>query len=143
MMKPKQALVKDGFLPKDAENTRGRLSKAAIERCKELVALGWDIEGYANDSTPNSTPTAATVAKVKVDNGARVIADIGNPSRDENAVMAKAGTKTIGMRDVCTCGTSLTYCWCPNPTVWVDGGGPVAVNFIPRPQNSERPNKWW
>lgn len=143
MMKPKEALVKDGFLPAGSENKRGRLSQAAIDRCKELVAQGWAIEGYANSSTPNSTPTAATVSKVKVETGVKVIADIGNPTRDEREVVAKANGRTLGMRDVCTCGNSFTYCWCDTPTAWVDGNGPYAVTFHPRPANAPLPNKFW
>lgn len=144
MMKPKEALVKDGFLPAGSENTRGRLSGAAIARCKELVALGWDIEGYANSSTPNSTPTAATVERVKVETGVKTIADIGPALRDETALIARFQGKTIGMRDVCAqCGNSFTYCPCTNPVKWIDSDTVGAVTFHPRPANAPQPNKFW
>lgn len=142
-MKPKEALVKDGFLPKGSENKRGRLSGDAIERCKALAAQGWDIEGYEVSRSTGPTATAPTVTKTKVVTGEKVIADIGNPTRDETQFIAKVNGRTIGMRDVCTCGNSFTYCWCETPTAWVDGAGPYAVTFHPRPANAPLPNKFW
>lgn len=134
MMKPKVALVKDGFLPPGSENKRGRISLAAIERCKELAAQGWKIEGYEVSQSALSAPV---VEKVKVLTGEKVIADIGNPSRDENQWEAYANVNgklvSIGMRAVDNvCGNSLTYCFCRTPMVWVDGDSRVMVNFKPR-----------
>lgn len=142
-MKPKDALVKDGFLPKGSENKRGRLSRDAIERCKTLASQGWDIEGYAVSQSTGPVGTPATVTKTKVETGVKVIADIGNPTRDETQVIAKVNGKTVGMRDVCTCGNSFTYCWCENPTAWVDGTGPYPVTFHSRPATAPLPNKFW
>lgn len=143
MMKPKEALVKDGFLPSGSENKRGRLSGAAIERCKELAGQGWQIEGYEVSRSTGPSESAPTVSKVKVETGVKVIADIGNPTRDEKVLIAKANGRTLGMRDVCTCGNSFTYCWCDTPTAWVDGNGPYAVTFHPRPTHVPIPGKFW
>lgn len=126
-MKPKEALVKDGFLPKGSENKRGRISVAAIERCKELAAQGWAIDGY---SVSTATDSTVTVAKVTVDPNA--VAEIPNPTRDETAMTAHVGDVTIGMRTVCnTCRRSLTYCPCPQPRVWVDHTREGLVYFQP------------
>lgn len=136
MMKPKVALVKDGFLPPGSENKRGRLSGAAIERCKELAASGWAIEGYVSSKSDNTAPV---VEKVKAQAPGKEIADIGNPLRDESYWEAYAndteGVKSIGMRTVCNvCGTSLTYCPCKSPRVWLDYDREAVVNFKPRKQ---------
>lgn len=128
MMKPKVALVKDGFLPAGSENKRGRLSADAIERCKVLVSQGWDIEGYSV-SRESSGVTSAEVAKVaRVDSSS--VSEIPNPTRDESAMTAWVGTKHIGMRTVCNnCRRSLTYCLCPSPKVWVDHNDEGVVHF--------------
>lgn len=136
MMKPKVALVKDGFLPAGSENKRGRLSADAINRCKELAAKGWQIEGYEVSKTEKSAD-APKVEKVKVSTGAKEIADIGNPLRDESVWEAYGNhngeVKPIGMRTVCnTCHCSLTYCPCKSPVVWIDYDAAVVVNFKPR-----------
>lgn len=131
-MKPKVALVKDGFLPPGSENTRGRLSGAAIERCKELAAGGWDIEGYVSSKSTGSP----VVEKVKVAAVGKEIADIGNPLRDESVWEAYAvhdgKNVPVGMRTVDNlCGNSLTYCLCRSPRVWLDHDLEVVVNFKP------------
>lgn len=135
MMKPKVALVKDGYLPPGSENKRGRLSGDAIERCKVLAAQGWDIEGYV--SSKPTEGAAPVVEKVKVQAGSKEIADISEPFRDEGYWKAYGnhnGTNIpIGMRTVCNqCGNSLTYCPCKSPRVWVDYDAQVVVNFTPR-----------
>jgi hypothetical protein len=136
MMKPKHALVKDGFLPAGSENKKGRLSGAAIERCKELASTGWEIEGYSVSDTPDSSG-AAVVEKVKVVTGEKTIADIGNPARDESMWEAYANVNgkivPVGMRTVDnSCGNSLTYCFCRTPVVNVDYDAVAVVNFKPR-----------
>ena len=121
IMKPKAALVKDQFVDGDHtwspgdENKRGRLSKPAIERCKELAGQGWSIDGYS--VSESSSPTGPrTVVQVKRDPNA--VVDIPNPTRDEKTMTAWAGTKEVGMRTVCNnCKRSLTYCPCPQPRV--------------------------
>lgn len=136
-MKPKVALVKDGFLPEGSENKRGRLSGEAIERCKALAAQGWAIDGYS--VSEESTPTAPVVEKVKADPNA--VADVPDQSRSETDWQAHTDTGKVGMRTVCNvCRNSLTYCWCPHPVVWVDAGVESVVEFKPRTTPIPR---WW
>lgn len=139
-MKPKVALVKDGFLPAGSENVRGRLSGAAIERCKQLAAQGWDIEGYSVSKSTDST-TAPVVEKVKaIDAG---IVEIPNEYRAEANWTAHTTEGEIGMRTVCNvCGASLNYCGCLHPKVWVDFDREGVVYFKPR-TNSLVPGKRW
>lgn len=142
-MKPKEALVKDGFLPPGSENVRGRLSGAAIERCKELAAQGWNIEGYQSKAGESGV---ATVEKVKVATGSKEIADIGHPIHDEYEWEAYGNdggvVKDIGMRTVClNCNSSLTYCPCKTPRVWLDFDRTVLVNF--RLRRTPLSNKRW
>lgn len=126
-MKPKEALVKDGFLPAGSENTRGRMSKAAIARCEELAGKGWSIDGFSvTKSADTSKPD--TVVKVKTDPNA--VVDIPPPTRDETTMEAWAGTVNVGMRKVCNnCRRSITYCPCPQPRVWVDFDTEAVVHF--------------
>ena len=134
MMKPKVALVKDGFLPAGSENKRGRLSGEAIARCKTLAAQGWAIEGYEVSKSTNSSKadTAPTVEKVKVAASGKEIADIGEPTRDEKSLAAYADGKKIGMREVCRCGASFTYCRCSEPMIRAGGDRMVVVYFRDR-----------
>ena len=144
MMKPKAALVKDGFLPAGSEDKRGRLSGAAIERCKELAAEGWQIEGYALVAQPTGSTAPREVEKVKVATGEKVIADIPvSPLRDEKVWTAYANVDgkvvSVGMRTVCnTCHSSITYCPCKSPVVnmghlpGVATDATAVVNFKPR-----------
>lgn len=140
MMKPKAALVKAGFTEGDHtwspgdENKRGRLSLAAKTECERLAASGWDIEGFKVTAATATAP--ATVERVPVTNGAQTIADIpDNPLRDDRVLKAIAYDKdgnpaNVGMRKVCNiCGSSLTYCGCPQPLVWVDFDHESVVNF--------------
>lgn len=127
-MKPKVALVKDGFLPPGSENVRGRLSGKAIERCEALAAQGWDIDGYQVSKTSNST--APVVLKVKTDSN--TIADVPEPTRFESDWTAWVGKQPIGMRTVCNnCRCSLTYCPCESPRVWLDHETQGVVYFKP------------
>lgn len=136
-MKPKVALVKDGFLPAGSENKRGRLSIDAINRLKELAASGWDIDGYSVTRTAPTVgkPTAPVVEKVKAD--PNTIPDVPDESRPEKDWQAyrKFGLEQVevGMRTVCNvCGSSLSYCHCPKPVVWVDADLEAVVYFKPR-----------
>lgn len=130
-MKPKEALVKDGFLPPGSENKRGRLSGEAIERCKALAAQGWRIEGY-EVSQSAKTDESPVVKKVAASDPNR-IPDVPEPFRDEDSVQAMAGTTKIGNRTVCNiCRSSLMYCPCPSPRVWLDHETEVVVHFAPK-----------
>lgn len=126
-MKPKEALVKDGFLPPGSENTRGRMSKDGIARCEQLAASGWHIDGFSvTKSSDSSVPD--TVVKVKVDPNR--IADVPEPSRHEDDWTARTSEGVIGMRTVCNvCRNSLTYCHCLQPRVWIDHEHESVVSF--------------
>lgn len=138
-IKPKVALVKDGFLPAGSENKRGRLSGAAITRLKELAASGMDIEGYTVSKSSDST-APPKVEKVSVDPN-RVV-DVPDESRPEADWQAFSTNGEIGMRTCCNvCGSSLTYCYCPHPRVWLDFQTEGVVYFKPR--TSPVPNKGW
>jgi hypothetical protein len=133
-MKPKQALVKDGFLPPGSENKRGRMSAAAIARCEELVAAGWKIEGFESVkpvSVSTDKPTTE-VKRVSVDPNRLVdVPDALRSDKDFTLVRKDTGKPihAVGMRNVCEgCGSSFTYCPCPSPT-FLDNTGRVPVEF--------------
>lgn len=140
MMKPKAALVKDGFLPAGSENKRGRMSAAAIARCEELVTLGWQIEGFQSvkSSKPADASAAAkpaTVERVKVDSNR--IADVPDMRRDERdwsaSVIVDGKTRPVGFRTVCNgCGNSLGWCYEETSRVWVDANLEAVVTFKPQ-----------
>lgn len=132
-MKPKAALVKDGFVEGDHtwspgdENKRGRLSGGAIERCMQLAAEGWQIDGYVATASTGPEPKTE-VSKVKVDPNR--IQDVPEPARDEDSWTAHSSVGPVGMRTVCNiCKSSLTYCHCPNPRVWLDHENESMVVF--------------
>lgn len=138
-IKPKVALVRDGFLPAGSENKRGRLSGAAIDRLKELAGKGWDIEGYTVSKSSDST-APPKVEKVSVDPNRLV--DVPDESRPEESWRAFTSEGEVGMRTVCNlCHSSLTYCHCPHPRVWLDFQTEGVVYFKPR--TSPVPNKRW
>lgn len=114
-MKPKVALVKDGFLPPGSENKRGRLSGDAIRRLEELAASGMKIDGY---SVSSDSAAEVTVEKTRDPNA---IAELPPELHSETNYRAFTGTIERGMRTVCNgCHASLIYCPCPQPRIWVD-----------------------
>lgn len=128
-MSPKEALIRDGF--PGVKPGRGRLSREAIARCKELAASGVQIDGYvvSQSTAPVKTAEPVEVKKVAVVNE-KVIVDV-RPER-YNPKHFKAVSKTpvfgvteFGMATVCGCGESLSYHRCDNPTVF--GGIPVVI----------------
>lgn len=137
-MKPKQALVKDGFLPKGSENKRGRLSGAGIERCQYLVDHeGYTIEGFAKSSNAGKPVDASSDAKpeiVRVKSDPNRLVDVPDALRSDKdwTLVRKSDGKSIhavGMRNVCQgCGSSFTYCPCSVPT-FLDNTGVVQVEF--------------
>lgn len=131
MLKPKVALVKDGFLPAGSENKRGRLSLAAIERLKVLAANGVAIEGYSV-SKPSDSTAAPVVTRVKHD--PNVIAELIPQTRGEDLIpMVNGKVWPIGIKGCCnTCKVSLTHCPCPSPKVWLDFQTEAVVTFKPR-----------
>ncbi len=139
-MKPKVALVKSGFLPAGSENTRGRLSGAAIAECERLVGEGWAIDGYSvvkseNTLAKSDGPAPVLVKKTATADPSR-IADVPDESRPESVWRASTEVDgkavPVGMRTVCNaCHNSLTYCRCSEPRVWVDHDRQGTVNFHP------------
>lgn len=130
MIKPKQWLFDNGHIEVIG---RGRLSAAHIALIHEAVANGVQIEGYSAVKGNSDEPTAAPVVeRTKVDPNR--IVDVPDLARDETALEAYYLTDgkpvTIGMRTVDNvCGSSLTYCHCESPRVWVDSDRQVVVNF--------------
>lgn len=140
-MKPKAALVMDGFQEPDNghkwtagdENKRGRLSAAAVRRCEQLAASGVQIDGYVVSSSNTGPVADAPVVKKVAQSNVKEVADIGEPYRDENYWTASADGHPVGMRTVDNvCGNSLTYCPCPHPRVWVDFDHEAVVQFSPK-----------
>lgn len=137
-MKPKEALVKDGFLPKGSENTRGRLSLAAKARIAELKAAGWDIEdgtGPVARKTEAVKTTGKTEPKsTKTYTG---IVDVPEPAREKGTFTALSQTGKSPMSgdlSVCVnpgCNSSLTYCRCAEPRAFTDWETVEVIYFSP------------
>jgi len=131
MLTPKEALLKDGKVEVKSSG-RGRMSKAQTDRVKELVAEGWDIKGYAvSKSTTKTVDAPVTVTKVS-DHG-KTIADLPPMRYDETMWKAVSETPFLGhtefgMREVCRCGSSLTYHYCDHPVIF----GSLPVSIVPR-----------
>lgn len=130
-MKPKVALVKDGFLPAGSENKRGRLSGEAIERCKTLVSQGWDIEGYSSSTPPTAAaPVAVKDARVPTE---KVISEIVYrfPLETKATAVHNGKTVPVSMREACgNCRVSLVCCSCGMPkVVRPDGTGSMLVTI--------------
>lgn len=126
MMTPKQALIKDGKVP--VKEGRGRLSRDADSRCRELAAMGWNIKGYSV-STPATVEAPAEVKKVKVANE-KVVQDF-TILYDEKVYKAVrlSDNKEVGMREVCNiCRVSLVQNHCEAPTIL----GNIRVAIMPR-----------
>jgi hypothetical protein len=106
---------------------------------------GWDIEGYV--VTPGKPDPLAkiplpgpTVERVKVDPNR--IYDVPDVARDEDSWQAFTSEGEVGMRTVCNgCRSSLNYCHCPHPRVWVDHLTEAVVVFKPR--KNPLPAKRW
>lgn len=131
-MKPKDWLKANGHI---SEIKRGRMSREHIELIKAAVATGVKIEGYGEVTATADKP--ATVERTAVDPNRLV--DVPDVYRDERTLMAyrtQDGKQIeIGMRTVDNnCGSSLTYCRCDSPRVWVDHESQAVVNFKPRPE---------
>lgn len=135
-MKPKEWLFQNGHMSREDADKRGRLSLANKALIEQAVANGASIDGYAVVDRPTlATDKPVEVKRVAVD--ANRVVDLPAMTRDEREVMGfyREDGKTIevGMRTVDNnCGTSLTYCPCDSPRVWVDCDREVVVNFKPR-----------
>lgn len=140
-MKPKEYLRSKGV----ETSGRGRMPRAHVQMIQDAVNSGIVIEGYPMPS-PTTAPDGTTIASEvkRVAPSETGLIDCGPPLRDENALIAKVEGTVIGMRTVCVaCGSSLNYCGCENPVVWIDHTRRGVVTFYPRPSNAPRPNRWW
>lgn len=126
MMTPKEALAKDGFPVKQG---RGRLSREADARCRELAAQGWAIKGYAVDKATPKSATAPVVVKKAPASTEKIVQDF-TILYDENHYKAIGSNgKEYGMREVCNkCRVSLVQNHCETPTIL----GDIAVTISPR-----------
>lgn len=127
-MKPKEYLLKHGHITSIG---RGRLSREHIAIIEQAVSEGVSIEGYSV-----SKPTAAVADKPTVERVQRdpnTIPDVPDETRPESSWQAYANDREVGMRTVCNvCGSSLSYCPCSEPKVWVDYDRQAVVYFKPR-----------
>lgn len=126
MMTPKEALQKDGTIP--VKMGKGRLSKEGIERCKWLVANeGWQILGYAVESSPKAVDTPVAVKQVQPQNVKVVQEFTILYHKDDYKAVADDG-REFGMPEVCTnCSVSLVQCHCGNPSIL---GGTIPVTIV-------------
>ena len=132
MVKPKEWLLKNGHIK---EITRGRMSRENIQRIEDAVRKGEQIEGFMVSTVQPKTAEKDAPKKVdKVSVSTDRVLDIPDESRDERAMSAYAlvngKNHPIGMRTVCNaCHSSLTYCHCESPRVWLDTNTEVVVLF--------------
>ena len=143
-MKPKQWLFDNGHI---TVIKQGRLSgehKALIENA---VRNGAQIEGFAvSTATPKNEAEKSMPKVEKVSVDANRILDVPDEARNENqweAYRFQDGKPVeVGMRTVDNgCGSSLSYCRCESPRVWVDVDNEAMVRFKPRTR--PLPNKRW
>lgn len=134
-IKPKQWLYDNGHLEVIG---KGRMSRAHIALIEDAVRSGVNIEGYTAEKPVLATDKPVDVKRIAVDPN-RVV-DVPDMTRDERDTvafyMADGKRIEIGMRTVDNnCGSSLTYCSCESPRVWVDFDRQVVVNFGTRKNN--------
>lgn len=131
-MKPKQWLFDNGHI---SEIGRGRLSRDHISLIEQAVRDGAQIEGYAvSTAAPKTEAEKSEPAVEKVRHDPNRIMDVPDERRSESVWKAHTfvnGDKVnVGMRTVCnTCRSSLTYCPCRAPIVWVDHEATGVVTF--------------
>lgn len=129
MLTPKEALEKDGKIV--VKSGRGRMSREAVMRCKELAALGWNIKGYTVvKAKPVKEKTPKAVASVpRTPGNQKVIADYVI-FYEESEFKAMNGKTEYSMRECCNaCMVSLVQCHCGSPTI----RGDIAISIVPRP----------
>lgn len=133
-MKPKEWLFKNGHIEVIG---RGRLSAAHIALIHEAVANGVQIEGYSVSKTDISTDKPEPVKVERIAHDPNRVVDVPDIARDERDFMAYRSENgkriEVGMRTVDNnCGSSLTYCHCESPRVWVDYDREAVVHFTSR-----------
>lgn len=117
-MKPKEYLLKHGHITVIG---RGRMSREHIAIIEEAVKNGVNIEGYSHSTAPDAEKTVVKTEKPEFAG----VADVPEPFRDERSLFAYTfhnGVQwAVGMRTVYNiCRSSLTYCACPHPKIWLD-----------------------
>lgn len=118
---------------------KGRMPNDARAAVEAAVARGVSIEGYAVKSVKSNKPT---VERVKVTG--QTAADVPDEARSENLWQAFTIEQEIGMRTVDNgCGSSLTYCHCQFPKVFLANGSEAVVVFKPRKSPETFRNRWW
>jgi hypothetical protein len=128
-MKPKMWLKENGF--PDIKLGKGRMSGEQVEAVKAAVARGVHIEGYSAGPAPVNSTETPEVKRVAVD-GSRVV-DVPDESRRPEDWQAYTSNGEIGIKTVCNlCKSSLTYCRCGQPKVWLDSDLEGVVWFKPR-----------
>lgn len=136
-MRPKAYLHSIGAIADP--NQRGRLSRENIALIHKAVAEGIQIDNYSVDRPTGSSKNDSTHSEVpkvsRTESGG--IVDIGDEVRPEKSWEASARvngvTHPVGMRTVCnTCNSSLTYCHCRTPYVWIDHETQGLVTFAMR-----------
>lgn len=129
-MKPKEWLKENGHIK---EVGRGRMSVAHIALIKDAVSKGVEIEGYSS-SKPTAQTDKPTVERTPKTPTTGMI-DCPDPLRDSRdfVVVRRDNGKPIpnvGPATVCNgCHSSLTYCPCPEPRVWLDHEREAVVSF--------------
>lgn len=135
-MKPKQWLFDNGHI---AVIGKGRLSRESIALVEQAVRDGVNIEGYAVSSVQPKSEVEKTSPKVeKVAVAGNRILDVPDEARSEDSWSAHTTEGEVGMRTVCNgCRSSLTYCHCTHPRVWISHEAEAVVFFKSRttPQN--------
>lgn len=131
-MKPKEWLFQNGHIK---EIGRGRMSAAhkalimeALEKNSNLV-----IEGFSSSKPTAQSPKPAVTREPKVASSGMI--DCPEPLRDARdfvVVLRDTGKPIpmVGPATVCNgCHSSLTYCPCPAPRVWLDHDREGVVSF--------------
>lgn len=139
-MKPKEWLLANGHIK---EITRGRMSREHINLIEQAVRDGVSIEGYAVSTVQPKSEDEKALPKVekRAVSSDRLI-DVPDEARSESDWEAHTASGPVGMRTVCnTCHSSLTYCHCQHPRVWVDHETEGVVFFKPR--KTPLSNKRW
>lgn len=139
-VKPKEWLFANGHIK---EIGRGRMSRDHIALIEQAVRDGVNIEGYAVSTVqPKSEEEKSSPKVEKVAVAGNRILDVPDESRSEDLWTAHTSNGEIGMRTVCdTCNSSLTYCRCTTPMVWLNHETLGAVFF--KPTNGVKPARKW
>jgi hypothetical protein len=124
LVKPKDALQQAGFPVKMGQ---GRLSREAIEKCKELAAQGVKIDGY--EVTTQKESTAPVVVKNTAPTGVKVIESFTLSYPAERWIAKGKDGRIWSMKECCnTCKVSLVQCHCGKPSIL----GDIPLDIIPK-----------